>query len=136
MEAKLAEFRLNSYAFTKAHLDLSEEQMQLDLSFEPSGVFYTTEKYYELNLVFRAVDCKTKKTIVETECKAQYEFRNEIAFEQIPDFFYANSIAIIFPYIRAFISTLTLQANFVPIVLPTLNLTPLSQQLKSNTSVK
>ena len=67
---------------------------------------------------------------------AQYEFRNEIAFEQIPDFFYANSIAIIFPYIRAFISTLTLQANFVPIVLPTLNLTPLRQQLKSNTSVK
>jgi len=136
MGAKLAEFRLNSYAFTKAHLDLSEKQMQLDLSFEPSGVFYKTDKFYELNLVFRAVDCNTEKIIVETECKAQYEFRNDIGFEQIPDFFFANSIAIIFPYIRAFVSTLTLQANVVPIVLPTLNLTPLSQQLKTNTSVK
>lgn len=53
--------------------------------------------------------------------------------KDIPDFFYANSIAIIFPYIRAFVSTLTLQANIPPIVLPTLNLSQLRTILRDNT---
>lgn len=48
--------------------------------------------------------------------------------------FYANSIAIVFPYIRAFISTVTLQANLVsPILLPTMNLTSLGERLMNNT---
>lgn len=54
---------------------------------------------------------------------------------EIPDYFYANSLAIIFPYIRAFVSTITLQSNMHPIVLPTVNLMGLSEKLKRNTDV-
>ncbi|MBQ2321387.1 MAG: protein-export chaperone SecB, partial [Bacteroidales bacterium] len=44
-----------------------------------------------------------------------------------------NSVAIIFPYIRAFVSTISLQANVNPIVLPTINLTGLTGELKRQT---
>lgn len=54
---------------------------------------------------------------------------------EIPNYFYANSLAIIFPYIRAFVSTITLQSNMHPIVLPTVNLMGLSEKLKRNTDV-
>ena len=60
--------------------------------------------------------------------------KDKIEFNDIPGFFYPNSIAILFPYIRAFVSTLTLQANVTPIVLPTLNLTNLQEKLKKNTT--
>lgn len=52
----------------------------------------------------------------------------------MPSYFYRNSIAIVFPYIRAFISTVTLQANIPPIILPTMNLTSLEIPLKQNTT--
>ncbi|EXZ22215.1 pretranslocase subunit SecB family protein, partial [Bacteroides fragilis str. S13 L11] len=55
---------------------------------------------------------------------------------EIPNFFYPNSIAILFPYVRAFVSTLTLQANIKPILLPTLNLSSLQDTLRENTTTK
>ena len=50
--------------------------------------------------------------------------------------FISNSIAILFPYVRAFVSTLTLQANIKPILLPTLNLSSLQDILRENTTTK
>ena len=68
-------------------------------------------------------------------CVAWFEFQDVERIEDIPDYFYANSIAILFPYVRAFVSTLTLQANVPPMVLPTLNLFPLQKILQENTIV-
>ena len=62
-------------------------------------------------------------------------FNGSTSIEDIPEYFYPNSIAIIFPYIRAFVSTLSLQANVKPIVLPTINLIGLTNELKENTSI-
>lgn len=42
-------------------------------------------------------------------------------------------MAILFPYIRAFVSTVTLQANVMPILLPTVNLSSLESRLRENT---
>lgn len=41
-------------------------------------------------------------------------FESARTLEDIPDYFYANSIAILFPYVRAFVSTVSLQANIPP----------------------
>ena len=58
---------------------------------------------------------------------------SHMPLEEIPGFFYPNSLAIIFPYVRAFVSTITLQANVHPVMLPTLNLIGLTEELRSNT---
>ena len=49
-------------------------------------------------------------------------------------YFYTNAPAILFPYIRAYISTLTNLSGYKPINLPTLNLTSLREDLEKNTS--
>ena len=69
-------------------------------------------------------------------CVASFKFKENISLAEIPNFFYPNSIAILFPYVRAFVSTLTLQANIKPILLPTLNLSSLQDILRENTTTK
>lgn len=66
-------------------------------------------------------------------CNATFMFKDEISFEDIPPYFFANSIVIIFPYVRAFVSTVSLQSNRPAIVLPTMNLSSLQDELKNNT---
>jgi preprotein translocase subunit SecB len=68
-------------------------------------------------------------------CKARFVFREPVLLEEIPDYFYLNSIAILFPYVRAFVSIITLQANINPLMLPTMNLASLQETLKKNTNV-
>ena len=131
MEA--AKFKLDNYVFTKAELDFSGRRTQnLTLDFDPNGLFDVVSKKYELNILFTARDTDGN-IIVSVHCKASYSFKNVEKLKDIPAYFYANSIAIIFPYIRAFVSTLTLQANIPPIVLPTLNLSKLETVLEDNT---
>ncbi len=69
----------------------------------------------------------------QIKCIAIFEFEDKINFEDIPSYFYINSIAILFPYVRAFVSTVTLQANIPPIVLPTMNISSLGKPLKEST---
>ena len=122
MNNKEVAFRLVNYKFTKATLNFDiPKDAEFVISFKPSGKFKEEEGTYALSFD-TIVNCKETDTIiVEVSC--------------IPDFFYPNSLAILFPYIRAFVSTLSLQANSSPIILPTVNLMGLTEELRDNTSV-
>lgn len=130
-----AAFSLDSYTFDKIEIDLSElkPKTTFNIDFAPSGKYFDKEQRYLLNFIFTAKDDVSKKTVIKIRCIAHFSFRNIDVEQDIPDYFYANSIAILFPYIRAFVSTITLQANVPPIVLPTLNLSDLKDILKANT---
>ena len=130
-----AKFKLESYKFTHAFLNIKEDTNLLNLDFKPNGVFYPNNKSFKLEFLFQAKDDASKEDIVKVNCVAWFLFQDINKFEDIPDYFYANSIAILFPYVRAFVSTLTLQANVPPIVLPTLNLFSLQSSLQQNTVV-
>ncbi|MGO3805987.1 MAG: protein-export chaperone SecB [Sphingobacterium sp.] len=69
---------------------------------------------------------------MKVDCEGIFEFINVSQFSEIPDFFYTNCIAILFPYLRSYISTVTVQSNIKPIILPTLNLTPLAKKLRES----
>jgi preprotein translocase subunit SecB len=82
------------------------------------------------------VKCKETETdIVTVTCSASFTFNDINSIDDIPNYFYPNSIAIIFPYIRAFVSTISLQANVQPVILPTINLMGLTEVLKNKTQV-
>ncbi|HLO91987.1 MAG TPA: hypothetical protein VK172_12560 [Lentimicrobium sp.] len=74
------------------------------------------------------------KPFIKIDCVATYRFQEKLNFQDIPPYFYQNSIAILFPYVRAFVSTVTLQANIGPILLPTMNLSELESPLRDNTT--
>lgn len=136
MNNKEVAFRLVNYKFTKATLNFDiPEDAEFVIDFKPSGKLKEIEGTYDLSFD-TIVKCEETDTIiVEVSCIAQFSFMDRIKFEEIPDFFYPNSLAILFPYIRAFVSTLSLQANSSPMILPTVNLMGLTEVLRDKTSV-
>lgn len=132
-----ARFFLENYHFTTVRLNLEgvAPESELNIHFIPTGVFHEKDSRFLLEFEFNAIDGDNGKEVVYIKCVAKYGFHNVNKFEDVPAFFYNNSIAILFPYIRAFVSTVTLQANVKPMLLPTLNLSSLQNELKEKTSV-
>ena len=132
-----AAFKFNQYHFTKASLDFDiPDKTELNIEFNPKGVFNSKQSTYKLDFEVK-VECKeTGKEVISVSCIALFSFNESIGISEIPDYFYPNSLAIVFPYIRAFVSTISLQANVSPIVLPTVNLMGLTEELKEKTVVE
>lgn len=131
-----AAFKLDSYHFTKASLDFNiPNHADLNISFNLKGTFFSNKACYQLDFDV-VVECKETGTeVIKVSCVASFSFGSKLSLNDIPDYFYPNSLAIIFPYIRAFVSTVSLQANVKPVVLPTINLMGLTDQLKNQTEV-
>lgn len=125
-----AVFSMKEYRFTKVAMDFSEPlQGSLELEIHPRGEHYLEDKEYVLYFDFLAKS--EAKAVFRVTCRAVFELTSD----GLPEFFYANSIAIIFPYVRAFISTVSLQANVPSIVLPTMNLSSLRETLAQSTVI-
>lgn len=136
---KDAAFSLLGYRFPEVRLNLGtlpEGDNQLRLSLYPQGIFESSKRIYHLCFKFEAFLEGRESPLIEVLCIGDYQFVEIDSMNDIPSYFFSNSIAILFPYVRAFISTLTLQANYPPIILPAKNLTDLSNELKTNTEVK
>lgn len=131
-----ASFRLESYRFVKAEIDFNiPKGTELSILFSPKGIFHSDSKLYELDFDVVVKCPEVDKDVVKVSCVANFSFDQIDTLGQIPDYFYPNSLAIMFPYIRAFVSTISLQANVQPIVLPTINLMGITTELKNNTVV-
>ncbi len=122
---KVISFSLDSFA--------SKPDDELALQFGPSGSFDGTN--YVVKFDFRAFvkEESEERDFINATMVSRFIFDESITFENIPNYFFPNSIAIAFPYLRAFISTLTVQANIQPLILPTMNLMDLAGPLKQNT---
>lgn len=132
-----AAFQLERYLFSKVNIDVDNKcNDKMSVDFIPSGIFVKEESQYDLKFVFKAFyeELGPESPYVEIECIGYFSFEEVNSIEEIPSFFYRNAIAILFPYVRAFVSMVTLQANLAPVVLPTLNLSNLEQPLKENTT--
>ncbi len=131
-----AAFQLEKYLFSKVNINIDNKfNDKMSVDFIPSGVFIKEESKYQLKFVFKAFyeELGPESPYVEIDCIGYFSFEEVSSIEEIPSFFYRNAIAILFPYVRAFVSMVTLQANLSPVVLPTLNLSDLEQPLKENT---
>lgn len=131
-----AAFSIQSYAFDKVIIDLENQKSDdLSLAFETKGTYLKDNANFELTFEVRVFNEETaNEPFIYVRCIGLFDFKNVSSFEEIPNFFYRNSIAILFPYLRAYISLVTTQANTKGIVLPTLNLSSLEDELRSNTT--
>lgn len=137
-----AAFSFENYKFTKACFDFSNVHPSdvVNIGFNLKGKYLQEQGSYILSMgvkisMKQGEQEKKDREIMEIDCEALFKFKEISSFEEVPLFFFPNSIAIIFPYVRAFISTLSLQANIYPLVLPTMNLMSLQEELKNNTTV-
>jgi preprotein translocase subunit SecB len=130
-----AAFSIDNYMFDFVHIDLlNKKGNELSISFDTKGFYY--EKNSKYDLIFKVnvfSEGNKKDAFISIRCVGTFVFENVSKIEEIPTFFYRNSIAILFPYVRAYISLVTTQANFKGVILPTLNLSGLEDDLRTNT---
>ncbi len=133
-----AAFSIISYRFDNVSICLSNHQSnEISLAFETKGIYDEKESIYELIFSVKAFnEGNIEKPFVNVECVGLFKFENVTTIDEVPDFFYRNSIAILFPFVRAYVNMITVQANVPGIMLPTLNLTSLESELRQNTILK
>ncbi|MFI3262097.1 MAG: protein-export chaperone SecB [Rikenellaceae bacterium] len=137
MNTQIASFSITNYLFDYVSMDLSKKgNDNLQLNFNTSGLFYEEQSMFELTFFVTVKSEDKENAFVSIQCKGHFVFHNKISFTDIPDYFYGNCIAILFPYVRSYISIISTQANIKGIILPTLNLSSLQSKLRNNTSKK
>lgn len=129
---KFVNYKVVNFSFNSDNIKGEDISIKLD----PSGVYSNNDKVFTLKFKFYAFnkEASHNEHFVYCDMQADFVFSDGVVnLDSIPKYFYPNSIAIVFPYLRSFISSLTIQANLKPIILPTMNLTSLSNPLQQNT---
>ena len=124
MAEKIAKFRFHGYRITDSqiHVDANKKVSErCDVSFEKTiGV---NENERKMRLLFEAkIDSENKALHIEVKAEGYFEFDSDISDNEKTLFFKTNAPAILFPYVRAYISTLSALSGISPVILPTLNL--------------
>ena len=137
--ADKAAFDFENYKISKfSFIEVPKDNLNtITLGFLPSGRFFKNSRKFIIDLVFTAQLDDEKgnpgEEIMNVSLEAFFNFSEDVTFDTIPVYFYRNALAIIFPYLRSFVSTLTFQANIKPVILPVMNLTALEEPFKQQT---
>lgn len=131
-----AAFQLTNYTFNHVLFKLPEESggKTWEVNFTPKGAFSSSTKTFALSVLTQCKLKEQQEPSIVVLCNAIFTFEKDLAFSEIPDYFYTNSIPILYPYIKAFIGTLGMLANSRnALILPTYNLSTLADILRKNT---
>jgi len=124
------------FPFLKLDLEYKPNGEDVDIDFKTSGIFLKGQMLFKLTISFYAYDkvVKVREPFIEVKLIADFQFKNVSSLQEIPEYFYRNSIAIVYPYLRSLVSTLSLQSNQGTLILPTMNLSMLGDPLIQNTT--
>lgn len=130
-----ASFSLDSFKVPKFSYDEGNDNgSNIKIGFSPSGKYNSSNGEFELTLLFISHEEEEIESVIfQLTAIAVFKFDRNLKLSEIPSYFYMNAIAIMFPYLRAFISTLTLQANTKLMNLGLMNLSKLEKPLRENT---
>lgn len=132
---QIAQFRFEGYKIVKSLLEIKSTDISKDLSlnFDLSGIDNRSERTFKLTMTVVISD-KAGNLKAEICAIGQYQFDEGNDERQLGNFFNMNAPAILFPYVRAHIATLsTLCGLKTPLILPTLNLSGLAELLAKQT---
>ncbi len=128
-DSNIASFRLEGYRVVQSEigLDIDSETLQLQgplrlhIDIDPEGS--TLDKEEELLVLRMNTRVYSDKKEVDIKVSLVAHFKYESAQQDDLDkYIVYNAPAIIFPYVRAYISSLTGISGISPIILPTLNM--------------
>jgi preprotein translocase subunit SecB len=131
-------FHFDGHRIVKSFFEMKDGQegKELSIGFLPKGVINKEKSTFELELSTKVED-ENSVFIAEFTTIGMFSFNsNEIAPDTLDKMFYLNAPAILFPYVRAYLSTLTTLSGLKPVILPTMNLSNLASDLQANTTIK
>ncbi|WP_319504908.1 protein-export chaperone SecB [Bacteroides graminisolvens] len=124
MAEQIANFRFKGYKIIDSTIRISEGMeisSKLEINFEQTIGSIIEEGMYKHTLTTKITNDNSSMNI-EVKAVGFFEFDKSLSNELLQDFFQKNAPAILFPYVRAYISTLTGLSGVAPLILPTLNL--------------
>lgn len=124
MAEKVAKFRFLNFRVLESNIKLSldsDSSARLSVDFEQEFSENVEERKMKLELTSLIKDENGEVEISVKSC-GFFEYDSDLDVPLKEKFFYQNAPAILFPYVRAYISTLTALSGINPITLPTLNL--------------
>lgn len=130
MEA-IAQFRFLKYEILNASIEIDEPgkiSPKLEVEFNNLKDL-SKEELFILGIEILIKD-ETGNLKIKVFAKGYFKFMNDCPENRKDDFMNINAPAILFPYIRAYISSLTALSGINPIILPTLNLSERKKKLK------
>ena len=133
-----ASFRLDNYRIVRSEVNLkfSEADLQLvkpeHLSIElgAEGSKHLPDKQLLILRMNCGVSSEQKEVDIQVDVIAHFKYEQPKEQEELCTYITQNAPAIIFPYVRAYISTLTGLSGIPPIILPTLNLVDFGKELR------
>lgn len=124
MAEQVAKFRFLNFSISESHFKIEPSEVtdfSLDINVDQTTYENEEEGKMKLELTVMVSD---EKKMVDINVKANgiFEYDKDIDEKTKESFFTLNAPAILFPYVRAYVSSLTALSGMPPITLPTINL--------------
>ena len=125
-------FKLNSFTIIEFHIERNPvKQGKSDIIIKPSGQLDKTAQTFNLILDV-AVKDENESFKISLTAVGIFSFNSQIEEQELSNYFLTNAPAIIFPYIRAYISSVTALSGLKTVNLPVMNMSYLKDELKEN----
>jgi len=117
MKIQLNEWKLQNLSFSVLkNAERTENSFKLS-----TGNFFPEKENNKFGIVFNVL-INDVRFDMNVEISFVFELEEAVTeVFKVSDFLKVNAPAIAFPYVRAFISNITLQSGFEPIILPSIN---------------
>ena len=128
-----APFRFKNFIIAESNIKIEPDTKanNIDINIEPKGIIFQEKKIFEIQLL---ILLKSEDGLeVSVKMIGFFEFKDVLKTENIGNYFYVNAPAIVFPYLRSYISALTALSGCKTIILPPMNMSSLGKKLESNT---
>lgn len=135
MEQEKAKFKFIGYKITHSEIDITElssDNLEYSLDINAKGQVKKDRFILEMEAKINSNDNSLKASI---QIIGEFKFDRGIDDNLLDNLFCANAPAIIFPYIRSYISTLTALSGGETVIIPTLNMVPLGQKIKNSLNI-
>jgi len=131
-----AKIQFVDFKVLESHIVFKEAgKFKINLGFNPSGKVNKANHTFVLKLGIQVHD-EEDKFFIELVTESIFDYSDKVEIEEyLNSLFILNAPAIVFPYLRAYITNLTAQSGMSPLILPTLNLSKLGEDLKENIEV-
>lgn len=134
MEQEKSKFKFEGYKITHSELNLSDLTSECDefsIGIKAKGKIQGERFYLTLDTTVGSRDEGISANVVMV---GEFTFNNEINNEMLGGLFCTNAPAIMFPYIRAYVSTLTALSGIDTVIIPTLMMAPLRDEILQSIS--
>lgn len=124
MAEQIAKFRFKGYKIIESQIVINPDEeisQNLNLKFERTIGVNEEGRDMRLDMVIKINDDNNALNI-SVRAHGFFEFDLDLKQEEKDIFFNTSAPAILFPYVRAYITTLSSLSGIKPVILPTLNM--------------